>query len=166
MQEFDRLRRHAESALDQVREEITDFPDEIAASWSTASYHAPDGNTTTFHSFLGHRCPSSRLLDVGGWGRTGEDGRAVISLNEFHCLDRPVRAGGNTLGYRNPVNVVATPRSSTPVHLAVKTAIGPGDDDRPQDVSITVSSWDVDGEPTGGVSFNWRCLVPIDEVVG
>lgn len=166
MEEFERLRRHAESALDQVRDEIAEFPDEVAVSWPIANSHTPEGSVTTFHSLLGETCAPGRLLDVGGSGRTGEDGRTQISLNAFHCLDRPARAGGNTLGYRNPVNVVATPRSRTPVHLSVRTAIGPGEDGRPQDVTITVSSWDVDGEAVGGVSFNWRCWVPIEEVVG
>jgi hypothetical protein len=162
----EQVRRSIESALEGIRDdlEIAD-PGVIAVSWRIASYSAPDGQVTTYNALGSDFCSARELLDVAGSGRTGRDGDVELSLNGFHCRDVPATAGGNTLGYQSPVNVVATSRSLTPVHLAVRARIGPGDG-RPQDVLITVSSWDVSGNPLGGVPFFWRCQVPIVSIIG
>ena len=97
---------------------------------------------------------------------TAGNGVSKMSLNEFHCLDVAPTAGGNTLGYENPVNVVATPRGTSTAVLAVDASIGPGANNRPEDVTITVTASDSNSNPVGGVPFYWRCTVPITSVVG
>jgi len=165
MAESAELRRHLESAVDRIPADAVETADEIAVTWPIATYTVSDSHTTIFHAFLGTRCVTSSVLDVGAAGVTAADGSAHIRLNDFHCLDSPPVAGGNTLGYDHPINVVATPRTTTSAHLTVQAEIGPGVN-RPQDVLITVFAWNANGSPLGGVRFNWRCTVPIFSNVG
>jgi hypothetical protein len=55
--------------------------------------------------------------------------------------------------------VLATPRASTPVHLAVEAEIVIDAQGVP-DVHITVHSWDANGAPVAA-AFDWRCRVAI-----
>ena len=157
---------HAErvhAAIGEIRD-ITDVGDVIAVRWPFAAWQTSDGHVT-IHSLLGpDYCGLRRLLDLAGYGTTQANGRVELSLNAFHCLDRPPAAGTNTLGYDHPVHVVATPRGDNPAILTVAARIDATT--APQDVKITVASWDTNGAAAGGIPFNWRCLVPITEIVG
>lgn len=165
MSDHERIRRSFESALDGIQEDLIVGRDEIAVTWPISTNQAGDGQVTHFHLFLQEFCSNAELLDVAGYGRTGQTGEVELSLNEFHCRDVPAAAGRNTLGYRHPVNVIATPRSSSPVLLSATARIGPGDN-RPEDVFITISAWDLGGDPAPNIRFYWRCRVPIVEVIG
>jgi hypothetical protein len=81
-------------------------------------------------------------------------------------LDVAPAAGRNTLGYESPINVVVTPRGKATAMLGAEASIGPGTNNRPEDVTITVTAQDQNSNPVGGVRFYWRCLVPISSVVG
>lgn len=166
MVDHERIRRTIESALDQVADDALVIDrTEVAVSWPIASYKARDGHLAIYSALSADYCTSSDLLDVAGYGRTGNDGEVELSLNDHHCMDVGAAAGRNTLGYKNPINVVATPRTSQPVILSATARIGAGDN-RPEDVFITISAWDVAGDPAGGVPFYWRCQVATEDVVG
>ncbi|HLG12215.1 MAG TPA: hypothetical protein VI876_10705 [Dehalococcoidia bacterium] len=161
MSESERIAEEVRSALRRVEAE---FGQEIAVRWPIAAYGTSEGSVTIYQVIPGSEyCTSHRLLDVAGTGTTRQDGRIDLSLNDFHCLDRRAEPGSTVLGYDHPINVVATPRSNFPVLLTVKAQIAVGK--VPQDVTITVSSWDTNGAAVGGLPFNWRCLVPITEIV-
>jgi hypothetical protein len=162
MAESAELRRHLESALDRIPADAVETADEIAVTWPIATYTVSSGNATIFHAFLGKRCVTSRVLDVGAADTTAADGTGHISLNDFHCLRTSGGAGENVIGYDHPINVVATPRATAPAHLTAQAEIGPS----ARDVLITVFSWNANGAPLGGVRFNWRCTVRIFSVVG
>lgn len=99
-------------------------------------------------------CAPRAALDVGGTSRTAANGRVKFRLSDYHCLEAIV--------VFNPVNFVATPQSKVPAFLtSVQTLTGSPFDD----VSITVFSWDANGNPMQTVSFDWRCFVPFDRVV-
>ena len=166
MSDRERVRRGIESAIDGITEDLIAVDRQVVAvTWPIASYRAAEGQVTTYHALVADYCSDKKLLDVAGYGRTGGDGEVRLSLNGFHCMDVPPAAGRNTLGYEHPINVVVTSRSGSPVHMAATAAIGPGEN-RPQDVFITVSSWDLGGNPVGSIPFYWRCQVPVVSVVG
>jgi hypothetical protein len=151
------LRKHLESALEQIPTHEIEAADDVAVSWPISIYTESSGYVKIHDALRGARCATPSVLDIGGARSTGADGTAQISLNDLHCLRV---GGGNVVGYDNPVNVVATPRSDTPIHLTVLVNIVRGAN-RPQDVLITVFAWDVNGTAVGGARFNWRCMVPI-----
>lgn len=166
MADSQKNRKRLDDALNRIPEDVLAAGDKIAVSWPIAAYTVSTGSITIHDALRGTRCVAGRILDVGGSGITAANGVATISLNQFHCLDSAPTAGGNTLGYDHPINVVATAREGTPATLTVKSSIGPGANNRPEDVTITVSAWDSDSKPVGGVGFNWRCLVPITSIIG
>ena len=122
---------------------------------SVASYTFSDGFTTqqSFIVPLPNRCYQTRFLDVSGFATTGIDGKSLFRLTSFLCP-----AGERFL---HPINVVATPFSSTPCFLTVvHSLLNNGDD-----VEIKVSTWDANGAPAPNVSFNWRCRVELQIII-
>lgn len=118
---------------------------------SVASSTPSSGSTTQRHLIVArpNQCYSTQFLDVTGFAITGSDGTAVFRLTNFIC-----HAGER---FTQPINVVATPFSSTPCFLTmVHSLVNNGDD-----VEIKVSSWDADGAPAPQVAFNWRCRVEL-----
>jgi hypothetical protein len=97
-------------------------------------------------------CDEARFNEVTGRARTGGDGTIQFLLSDFYC---PGPHDTQPL-FRHPLNVVATPRSSTPLYL---TCTARFIDDR-RDVQLTVRAWDQSGQPAPNISFDWRCLVP------
>ena len=113
-------------------------------------------------------CMPSRLLDVSGFATSGSDGKAVFWLNAFLCpfgrhfppVSEPPLAL-STAKYLQPINVVATPLSTTPCFLTlVHTLVDNG-----ADVEIKVSTWDANGVAAPDVSFDWRCRVPLRDII-
>jgi hypothetical protein len=143
-------------------------PDRIAVSWPIGAYTSSDG-FVTIHSILrGKRCGARQVLDVTGYGITGNNGTVRISLNGFHCLNRPPEAGTGAFEYDDPINVIATARGSTPVFLTVTTEVVPraSSAQNVEDVLITVFGWAAGGNPQSGVVFNWRCRVLTSSSLG
>jgi hypothetical protein len=117
-----------------------------------------------------NECRSSRLLDVSGFATSGSDGKILFRLNHFLCpfggvlpptLDPNAPATLPRPKYSQPINVVATPLSSTPCFLTlVHSLVGNG-----ADVEIKVSTWDANGVVAPNVSFDWRCRVPLLDII-
>ena len=90
-----------------------------------------------------------QVLDVAGSSATGSNGTKVFRLNDFRCPSGEI--------FTSPVNVVATPVSSTPCYLTVvHSFVNNG-----SDVEIKVSTWDAGGAAAPGVVFDWRCRVAV-----
>lgn len=124
-----------------------------------ASNTSADGSTlwqnlaSAFPAF----CNDAPLLDVAGSSATGADGTALILLTEFTC------PGGLVFSY--PVNVVATPRSSSPFFLTLTHGIGKLVATGQSEVEITVCAWDTNGVAAPGVEFDWRCRVVANTII-
>lgn len=121
-----------------------------------ASSTISDGSTTLRSLFVGfpNRCVSSKLLDVTGIAASGSDGKIRFRLTSFLCPEGNFRFGF-------PINVVATPLSTTPRFLTlVHTLVNNG-----ADVEIEVSTWDAAGAPAPNVSFDWRCRVELVNII-
>src|SRR5215211_4662415 len=100
-----------------------------------------------------NRCYGSRLLDVSGIATTGSDGTTRFRLTDFIC-----HTGEN---FGQPINVVATPLSSTACFVTViHTLVDDG-----ADVEIQVWSWDAGGAPAPAVWFDWRCRVQMPRII-
>lgn len=119
---------------------------------------------------LPNSCVSSRLLEVGGFAATGSDGKATFRLNAFLCPFGGIGPIVTTSGaappppapkYVPPVNVVATPLSSEPFFLTLTRSLV----DNGADVEIKVATWDADGSAAPNVSFDWRCRVPLLDII-
>jgi len=91
------------------------------------------------------------LLDVSGSSVAGADGKSVFRLSGFACaqLDRTI------VGFAEPINVVATPRATSPSFLTMTSALV----NNASDVEITVLAWNPNGSAAPNVSFDWRCRV-------
>jgi hypothetical protein len=123
-----------------------------AVASSTVSDNA---STTLRHLIVArpNRCYGTRLLDVGGFWFTGNDGKSTFRLTDFICHT------GERFG--RPINVVATPLSSTPCFLTLNHTLV----DNGADVQIEVWSWDAAGAPAPAVSFDWRCRVELPIII-
>ncbi len=106
----------------------------------------------------GVRCNSARLLDVSGASYTGSDGKRVFRLSEFMCLPRERLL-------MEPVNVLATARSTKPFFVTTTHALVDPNDFLRSDVEITVFGWDANERPAPGLSFHWRCRVQTGIVI-
>jgi len=113
-----------------------------------------------------NECSQFRLLDVSGFATSGSDGKALFRLNSFLCPFggvgpvNPTPDAPATLPppkFSQPINVVATPLSSTPSFLTLVHSLV----DNGADVEIKVSTWDANGVAAPNVSFDWRCRVPL-----
>ncbi len=122
-----------------------------------ASSTSPAGSTTMKSIFAGrpNRCFQDQYLDVYGVATTGSDGKSRFLLTDFICPP------GKNFG--PPINVVATPLSSTPCYLTVLHSLVKVNNR--EDLEIQVSTWDANGAAAPSVSFDWRCRVTLPSVV-
>lgn len=153
MTEPDELRGHFEAILGRDLGPVD--PGEVALRENVGAFTIQDGRVarreigTTGDSTKG--CFDRRILDVGGVGRTGSDGTAVLRLRDFSCGE---------FQFEFPVTFVATPRVREPALVTMeRRLVG----DR-EDVEITVWSWTPEGQARPGTSFDWHCRVPYEEV--
>lgn len=122
---------------------------------AVASSTISDGSTTTKNLLVlrPNHCRQARFLDVGGFWTTGSEGKALFRLTEFLC-----HTGES---FQQPLNVVATPISSTPCYVTiVAKLINNG-----ADAQIEVWSWDADGAAAPDVYFNWRCRLEFAQFI-
>jgi hypothetical protein len=106
-------------------------------------------------------CRPARLLDVSGVAATGSNGQSLVLLNDFICPGKI---------FQLPVNVVATPLSSTPcfltvIHSLVTKVTDGGIKLFGADVEIKVFAWDASGAAAQNVAFDWRCRVAFVEPI-
>lgn len=98
-------------------------------------------------------CNDSTLLDVGGLSSTGADGTATVLVSNFVC-------NFHAYTYSEPINVVATPRTASPVFLTLTHTLTPAND-----IQINVFTWDANGNPAPDVSFDWRCRAAASVII-
>jgi hypothetical protein len=98
-------------------------------------------------------CGDSDMLDVSGLATTANNGQSVFRLTDFLCPSE--------ISFSQPVNVVATPFSSTPCFLTVVHSIL----NNGADVEIKIFAWDANGAAAPNVSLNWRCRVQLRATV-
>jgi hypothetical protein len=156
------VRKQLEAALGTIPEGAVLDRGEILIQWPIAIYTITDSTTTILNLLLGKRCVRSRMLDVSGSGVTDANGKATIRLKDVTCLFGPPQAGENFLIASAPINVVATPRAQTAIHVTIRAVLVSAD----RDAQIDVFAWNAQGQPAAGAAFNWRCTVALEEGVG
>jgi hypothetical protein len=122
-------------------------PEQIKLFQFPVGAHNNADGTVLFRSiFVGFKsCVQANFIDASGAVTTGAGGSVTFLLSDVICLP-PV---GSRM---EPVNVLATPHSSTPVYVTTAhTLIGAG-----SDLQITVFAWDAKGNPAPNVSVHWR----------
>lgn len=107
-----------------------------------------------------NQCRPAFLMDISGLATTDNDGKRVFKLSEFICFSSP-----RSNHFQQPINVVATPRSTTPCFLTVIHSPVNPDALGTTDVEITVFAWDADGAAAPNISFDWRCRVDIPNII-
>lgn len=119
------------------------------------NYSYADGNASWWRFFLPSLvCNESTLLDVGGLSSTGADGTKIVLVSDFVCFF-------NGYTYSEPINVVATCRTASPVFLTLThTLVASG-----TDIQINVFTWDANGKPAPNVSFDWRCRAVANPII-
>jgi hypothetical protein len=106
------------------------------------------------------RCEQTPLLDLSGFATTGKDGKCLFRLTDFICPDPVI-----TFTFGHPVNFVATPFSAEPRFLTVLHSLVTNKADQQIDVEIQVSTWGTNGVAAPNVAFDWRCRVPMPEIL-
>jgi hypothetical protein len=132
-------------------------PDQLIKLFYAAStYSYSDGNTCWRGIFFPFKsCVGATLLDVSGAGFTDTNGQSVFLLSDFVCF-----AQVNQLA--DPINVVATPRTTSPLFLTETHTLFNNN----SDVQISVFTWDANGKPAPSVTFDWRCRVVSVPIIG
>lgn len=133
-----------------------DFPAEamerIRFLQAVASWNVTDTGSTTLRDLIAVRpnsCYPTSLLDVSGFATTAGDGKSQFRLTDFICR--------TDVHFEQPINVVATPLSSTPCFVTLRhMVVNDG-----ADVEIQVWSWDSGGNPAPAISFDWRCRAAV-----
>jgi hypothetical protein len=103
-------------------------------------------------------CELTRLLDLMGFSRTGNDGSVIVHVREFVCWDEW------KIGSEDQVWVVATARSTEPAfltHVVQVPQVGPQPTPITLDLQLRVFSWDAAGQPKPNVPFTWRAVFPV-----
>jgi hypothetical protein len=151
----ERLLKELRRQLNELAGRQIDVSDEnlIHFIFPIASSSVDDPGEVTFERifFPGKSCSQMRLLDVAGNSTTGANGQRVFLLTDFLCTTQN--------SFAAPVNLVATPRSSSPCYTTTSLTLVP-DPTLPntfKDVQITVFTWNPAGAPAPGVSVDWRC---------
>lgn len=106
-------------------------------------------------------CRPARLMDISGFAITGSNGQSVFRLSDFICFSSPPPPGADL--YQQPINVVATPRSSKPCFLTLIHSLVNGASLNAVDVEVKVFTWNANGAPAPNVAFDWRCRVDIPD---
>ena|SRR5256885_1233621 len=91
------------------------------------------------------------LFDVTSRSTTGANGKLSFLLSSFIC---------STINFfGEPVNVVVTPNADIPCYATMTHALVPNPNipGSFSDLKINVSTWKPDGNPAGGINFDWRC---------
>ncbi len=91
------------------------------------------------------------LLDASGVSSTQANGTRVFLLSDFVCFP-PYHF------IFEPINVLATARSTAPFFLTTTHALI----NNGTDLQITVFAWDARGAAAPNVTFDWRCRACVD----
>ena len=158
------------SQLDKLRKDLQDIagkevdisPDRlINFIFPIASSSFDDPGDVTFERifFPGKSCSPMRLLDVAGNSSTAADGKRVFLLSDFLC--------STNNSFAAPVNLVATPRSTSPCYATTTLNLvpNPSAPNFFSDVQITVLSWSPNGSPAPNISVDWRCRLVSFQII-
>jgi hypothetical protein len=105
--------------------------------------------------FLPRSCTASELLDVSASATTGSAGNVTLLINDFLCPNDVGRI------YSEPVNIAATPASTTPFFVTVThSLVATPPSTFTTNVQINIFAWNANGTPAPNVTVNWRCRVP------
>jgi hypothetical protein len=105
-------------------------------------------------------CSTSELLDVSGVTVVSSAGNVTLLITNFLCPNE------NGRYYSEPVNIVATAASASPIFLTVthSLVITPPNTSA-TNVQINIFAWDANGAPAPNVTVNWRCRVPTQAII-
>lgn len=121
-----------------------------------------DDGTVTFERIIvgGKYCSQLRLLDADGAATTGADGKATFLLSSYLC------ATANS--FAAPVNLVATPRSTTPCYVTTSYDLVPYPNPPGgfRDLQVTLFAWGPDGKPASNITIDWRCRLVAYQIIG
>ena len=122
--------------------------------YPVGNYLVEEG-TTAWRSLLFPRmsCSPANLLDVTGLSATDATGVATFKLSSFMCPEN--------ISFVEPINVVATPRSTSPFFVTQTHELI----ENGNDIQITVYAWNANGAAAPNVSFDWRCQTPFNYVI-
>lgn len=121
-------------------------------------YASAEGHLTTLRAFGGKACTETSVVNVCGAGITDNEGRRTLELEDFVCIR--YRSPGAGEGYQyltSPFYFVATPRTQAPALLTFTFEVQ-GQDPQTK-IRITVSSWDLNGQPRPHTKFDWHCCI-------
>jgi hypothetical protein len=132
--------------------------DQLLRLWYPAgAYSYTDGNAC-WRSVLpiipGKSCSGANLLDVSGVNETADNGQLVFPISAVVCFT-------DAYALNEPINVLVTPRSSSPCFATQTHALINSN----TDVQITVYTWDANGNPAPNVAFDWRCRVVYEPII-
>jgi hypothetical protein len=132
------------------------FGDVLTLRQSVGLYSTEQGHVTStelvFNGPPSTSCDTAPLLTVGGLSFVGAGGTSDVLLSNFHC---------ERLSFLQPVIVVATPRTASPVFVtAIPTIINSG-----ADVKIALHTWAAGGAPAPNVLVAWYCRVRFIPVI-
>jgi hypothetical protein len=125
-------------------------------NYPLGAYDYTDGSAAWRWIILpGKSCRDATLLDASGVSFTEADGRRAFLLSDFVCFPQ-------LRSLAEPINVLATARSTTPFFVTTTHALV----NNGTDVQITVFAWDAKGAAAPNVTFDWRCRVVSNQIIG
>jgi hypothetical protein len=151
------LEAFAGNQIDATQEQIEERIKNLTFPYSTYAFTPSSSGEVVSKNILVFRprtCAQSELLDVSSASTTGSTGNVTLLINDFLC---PSDVGR---GYGEPVNIVATPASTSPFYVTVTHSLIAAAPPNPQNVQINIFAWDTKGAPAPNVVVNWRCRVP------
>jgi hypothetical protein len=152
--DLENLKKQLEAVIER---ELDISAEQLHTLWFPIGAQDYTDGTATWRSiiFPGKSCNAATLLDASGESSTGSDGKRAFLLSEVACLPL-VRS------LAEPINVLATGRSSGPFFVTTTHALV----DNGNDVQITVFAWNAGGAAAPNVSFDWRCRVVSNQIIG
>ena len=152
------LEAFAGNEIDATKQQIEQRIKNLTFPYSTYAFTPIDVGEVVSRSilvFLPRSCVSSDLLDVSASATTGSTGSVTLLINDFICPNNVGRV------YSEPVNIVATPVSTTPFYVTVThSLVTTPPSTFVQNVQINIFAWDAKGAPAPNVTVNWRCRMP------
>lgn len=133
--------------------EVEASAEQLIKLWFPAGAFSFTDGQVCFRNILfpGKSCNQASLIDVHGTSGTDANGQRTIMLSDFFCL--------NLFAMADPVNVVATARTATPINVTATHSLVSKlvNGFNFIDVQIDLFSWTANGKPAPNVTIDWRC---------
>jgi hypothetical protein len=150
------LEAFAGNEIDATQQQVEQRIKNLTFPYSTYAF-TPSGEivSKSILIFLPRSCVASEFLDVSASATTGSTGSVTLLINDYICRGDVGRV------YSEPVNIVATPVSTTPFYVTVThSLVTTPPSTFVQNVQINIFAWDTKGAPAPNVTVYWRCRVP------